>query len=345
MLVRRSAPGVALAVAAALALVLGGFAALSGGGGAPAATAPSGGSATGPTAPSLVTSTRSPAASNVPSVSISPAATSAATSAAPTPPAVALPGLIGAIGDSLTVAVNASGVFGDQPEHSWVLGDDPDDPVVSHLERLRELGGDPEPVMAARPGAAVGSATVQATTIVSAAAGLPAGAGAYVTFELGANDICAGSLDDATAVDAFAAAVQASLGTLQAGLPPGSLLVVLSVPDVTRLRTVLEDVPTAQALHQRYDVCRGVLGESVAVEPVLDRIRAYNAALVSACEAMVGASLSCRHDLAGEPSGSLFGAEFDLADLSPLDWFHPSLEGQARIAEEAWTLTPWAEDG
>jgi len=250
--------------------------------------------------------------------------------------------LVGAIGDSLTVAVNASGQLGDQPEHSWIVGDAPDDGVLSHLERLRAFGADPAVVTAARPGAAIGSAPAQAAAVVATGRGLAAGETAYVTFELGANDVCAATLDDATPPDVFAAALAAAFETLSEGLPRGSTLVVLSVPDLTRLRTLLEDVPEARALHRRYGVCRSVLGERVAVDGARDRIRDYNAALASACEALAGSPIDCRHDQGGLPSGSLFGAVFELDELSALDRFHPSLAGQARIADETWPLSPWA---
>jgi lysophospholipase L1-like esterase len=204
---------------------------------------------------------------------------------------------------------------------------------------LRALGADPVVVMAARPGAAIATAVSQAERVV---AGVPADGIAYVTFELGANDVCAPSLAASTDPVAFAEAVNAAFAVLADGLPAGSLLLVLSVPDITQLRAVLEDVPQATSLHRQYGVCTSVLGETVSLDAVRERIAAYNDALVSACEALDGSPVDCRHDLAGPPSGSLFGAEFALEDLSSLDYFHPSLHGQARIAEVSWRLTPWS---
>jgi lysophospholipase L1-like esterase len=164
---------------------------------------------------------------------------------------------------------------------------------------------------------------------------------AYVTFELGANDICADSLDGTTDPATFRSATRAALELLRDGLPEGSHILVLSVPDVTRLRAVLEEVPLAHALHRRYEVCRSVLGEEADTDAVLSRIEAYNDALTRECEALAGSAVTCRHDLGGDPSQSLFGAEFSLSELSSLDYFHPSLAGQARIADETWALTPW----
>jgi len=289
---------------------------------------------------SAVGSPREPIRALSPSPSTAPPPTSPVATPSPTPPAAALPTLVGAIGDSLTVAVNAEPRFGDQPQHSWVLGDDPDDGVESHVERLRTFGGDPLTVMAARPGAAIATAVGQAERVVAAA---PPDGPAYVTFELGANDICAPTLETSTDPATFARSVDAAFAVLADGLPAGSTLVVLSVPDVTRLREVLEDVPQATSLHRQYGVCTSVLGERVALDAIRERIAAYNAALVAGCGALAATGLDCRHDLAGPPEGSLFGATFELDDLSSLDYFHPSLRGQARIADASWRLTPWAD--
>ena len=325
MLVAALGLSVVLVLGAALALA-GGRVESPGSGGLPAAAAPPDDASAPPT------STVEPGEATRAPVRATPR---------PTPPAVQLPALLGAIGDSLTAAVNASGVLATQPEHSWVVGSAPDDPVASHLERLQMLGSDPVVVRAARPGAPIAMAVRQAEVILDRVAELEDGATAYVTFELGANDICADSFDGTTDPATFRGATRAALRLLRDGLPAGSYVLVLSVPDVTKLRGVIEEVPIAQALHRRYDVCRSVLGEEADTDAVRGRIEAYNDALMRECEALAGSDVECRHDLGGDPSRSLYGAEFSLPELSPLDYFHPSLAGQARIADETWALTPW----
>ncbi len=88
-----------------------------------------------------------------------------------------------------------------------------------------------------------------------------------------------------------------------------------------------------------------MLGEEADTEGVVDRIRAYNATLTALCERLDSASVACGHDFAGDPARSLFGAPFTLDQISSLDFFHPSLSGQARIADETWRLTPWGAPG
>jgi lysophospholipase L1-like esterase len=254
---------------------------------------------------------------------------------------VPLPALVGAIGDSLTRATAASGQPRDEPEHSWVVGTDPDDEVVSHLERLRALGADPRVADASIAGARMESAEGQARVVVEAARALGPGEIAYVTVQLGANDLCGRSLDDATNPAVYEARARAAIQVLDAGLPAGSVLLVLSVPDVPRLAEIFPDGSRARALHREYGICPVALGDAADAAGARSRIAEYNGALIRLCDELSGSGLHCRHDQAGDPATSLFGAPFQEGEVSTLDFFHPSLAGQARIAEETWPLTPW----
>lgn len=256
-----------------------------------------------------------------------------------------MPALVGAIGDSLTRAANANGEFGDQPRHSWVIGDDPDDGIESHLERLRALGADPAVANAAISGSRIVAAPSQAQHVVEAAADLLEGETAYVTFELGANDLCGRTIDDATSPEAYESAARQAFTILRDGLPSGSVLLVLSIPDVPRLREVFGGEPRVLDLYRQYGICPSALGDDADVDGIRERIAAYNLILVGLCDELREAGLDCRHDQAGDPTTSLFGAPFEQGEVSSLDFFHPSLAGQARIAEETWPLTPWGERG
>jgi lysophospholipase L1-like esterase len=253
-----------------------------------------------------------------------------------------VPALVGAIGDSLTAAFDADR-FGPQPEHSWAVGTDPTDAVDSHLERLRAVGGGRLVADASRSGARIDAAVAQARQVVRAVDGLRPGATAYVTFELGANDACR-SDQAPTSLARFEAAARDAFAILGDGLPAGSLLVVLSVPDVPRLRDVFADVPAALDLYRRYRICPPALGDGADRSATSRRIVGYNAILHRLCTELAGARVRCRDDQ-DDPRHSLFGAQLDRADLSAIDHFHPSLVGQARIADEAWRLTPWSSRG
>jgi len=57
------------------------------------------------------------------------------------------------------------------------------------------------------------------------------------------------------------------------------------------------------------------------------RVVAYNRVLKEVC----GKDALCRHD-----NGAVFNYRFSTAQLSHWDWFHPSRDGQSRLAEIAY---------
>jgi lysophospholipase L1-like esterase len=111
---------------------------------------------------------------------------------------------------------------------------------------------------------------------------------------------------------------------------------------VPRLAEIYPDGSTAREVHRQYGICPVALGDDADRDATRERIREYNRILVRLCEELTESGLDCRHDQAGDPASSLFGAPFQEGEVSALDFFHPSIEGQARIAEETWPLTPWA---
>ena len=264
--------------------------------------------------------------------------------AAPNTPA--LPALLGAIGDSYSQAWSVSPDFlFDHPQFSWVVGTDKSDGVTSLLERFRALGGSPAVVDAATSGKKMTDALRQASLVVAAARKLGPGQTAYVTFELGTNDICA-SPDFITDPATFTAQLQSAVGTLRAGLPPGSRILMLPVPDFSHFRDITQADAAARALlalPQNLNRCAPYLGTSSpsAMIKANDNLSQYNAALKAACDeidAEEGATgaLHCTYNAA-----LLADSNFTIDDLSTVDYFHPSLSGQAKMAEDAWRADVW----
>jgi lysophospholipase L1-like esterase len=62
---------------------------------------------------------------------------------------------------------------------------------------------------------------------------------------------------------------------------------------------------------------------------VQDRVEAYNQVLKDVC----AKDLHCRFD-----GGAVFDYRFGTDQLSHWDWFHPSKDGQARLAEMAYRV-------
>lgn len=265
----------------------------------------------------------------------------------PQPTMVPLPALLGAIGDSYSQAwsVSAANLY-DHTQFSWVIGTDKNDGVLSLLERFRALKVSPTVVDAATSGKKMVDAERQANLVVAAAKKLPAGQTAYVTFELGTNDLCA-SPDFRTDPAAFEAQLLAAVSVLRQGLPPGSRILMLSIPDFPHFRAITQASPAAVALLAKpgnVNRCVPYLGNSTPSGIVdADRVLAqYNASLKGACDDIdshegTTGLLYCTYNAA-----LLSESDFVLKDLSTVDYFHPSLTGQAKMAENAWRADVWA---
>jgi lysophospholipase L1-like esterase len=265
----------------------------------------------------------------------------------PQPTMIPLPALLGAIGDSYSQAwsVSPANLY-DHTQFSWVIGTDKNDGVLSLLERFRALKVSPTVVDAATSGKKMDDAERQANLVVAAAKKLSAGQTAYVTFELGTNDLCA-SPDYRTDPATFEAHVQAAVSILRAGLPRGSRILMLSVPDFPHFRAITQASPAAVALLAKpnnRNRCVPYLGTSSAsmiVEADSD-LAQYNASLKAACDDIdshegTTGQLYCTYNAA-----LLSESDFVLKDLSTEDYFHPSLTGQAKMAENAWRADVWA---
>jgi lysophospholipase L1-like esterase len=273
--------------------------------------------------------------------------------AAPTPSTtsstapVPLPALLAAIGNSYSQAWSVAPAYlNDHPQFSWVVGTSKTDGVSSLLERLQALGGSPAVVDAATSGRKMDDAPRQADLVVAAAKKLPAGATAYVTFELGTNDLCA-SPDAMTSPADFDAELQTAMTTLRAGLPAGSRILMLAVPDFPHLRTITQADATARAtlaLTKNLNRCAPYLGRysSAAMTKANSYLAQYDAGLKAACddinahEGVLG-RLHCTYNAA-----SLAESDFTIKDMSTVDYFHPSLSGQAKMAADAWKADIWA---
>jgi lysophospholipase L1-like esterase len=242
----------------------------------------------------------------------------------------ALPDSIAAIGDSITRATNACCFYGDHPSQSWSTGYNPLGPVNSHYERL--IGADPtiwgNEYNDARAGAKMDEADDQAALAVSQGAD-------YVTFLMGANDVCTSSRATMTPVSDFRTQFQAAMETLATGLPDSHVFVA-SIPNVRRLWRILHDDPVARLVWRTASICQSMLSRSNTAadrRAVYERERQFNAILAEVCALYA----NCRFD-----GGAVFGYAFTRSQVSRLDYFHPDLDGQAALAEITWPRSWWA---
>lgn len=241
-----------------------------------------------------------------------------------------LPSSMASIGDSITRAANVCCWYGDHPANSWSTGGATWDGVNSLYERLRALN----PAIAGRnyndavSGARMAGGAAQAERAVTQQA-------QFVTIMLGANDLCTSSPASMTSVATFRAQFHQTLQILKAGLPRRARIFVASIPDVYRLWQVYRTDWVARVVWDAADICQSLLGPTRTEEQrqlVRQRNLAFNAVLAQECAAIV----RCRFD-----GNAVFNFQFARSHVSTLDYFHPSLAGQAELARVTWNQTGW----
>jgi lysophospholipase L1-like esterase len=244
--------------------------------------------------------------------------------------APSLPSSIAGIGDSMTRAADVCCWYGDHPGQSWSTGGTPFDGINSHYERIFAL----KPAIYghnyndARSGAKMRDAQAQAQAAVAQGA-------RYVTFLMGANDLCTGSPTTMTSVSDFKAQFSSTMATLAAGLPGGSHVFVSSIPNIYRLWQLFQPDATAQFVWWVAQICQSMLSLSNTEadrQAVLAREQAFNQVLADVC----GQYSFCRFD-----NYAVFGYSFSTGQVSKLDYFHPSLSGQAALASLTWQQSWW----
>ncbi|WP_457963301.1 GDSL-type esterase/lipase family protein [Arthrobacter sp. D1-29] len=252
------------------------------------------------------------------------------TMTAPPPTSSPPPTSMAALGDSITRALAVCCSNGDNSLHSWSTGRGPGDGVSSHHERLTRLDS------------AITDRNHNNAISGSRARHLPDQAEMaveqnveYVTILIGANDLCASSVSTMTSEAEFALHIQTALATLDRGLPRARILVA-SIPDLYQLWKALESNAEAREAWSG-GTCQSMLAAHNTEEQrqsVIMRELAFNRILAQACSQYK----NCRWD-----NNTVHNFKFSASDVSVLDYFHPSLEGQARLAELTWRASWWGD--
>ncbi|KQO95779.1 SGNH/GDSL hydrolase family protein [Leifsonia sp. Leaf264] len=246
---------------------------------------------------------------------------------AATPP----PGSMAALGDSITQALDSCG-YKDCPANSWSTGTSTS--VVSHASRLRSAGATTLVVSNdAVSGSTSASLLAQAQKAVAQKA-------QYVTIEIGANDACTPTVAAMTPVATYEANVRAAVALIATSLP-STRVFVASVPNLKTLWAVNKGKLGARLVWASARICQSMLARPTSTsatdtarrDAVQQRVTEFNAALVRVCASFAGCSTD---------RGALAGYAFTSADISTLDYFHPSVKGQARIAALTWPVSPYA---
>ncbi|SBT37837.1 GDSL-type esterase/lipase family protein [Micromonospora auratinigra] len=242
------------------------------------------------------------------------------------------PAVLVALGDSVTTGFGSCLVLISCERNSWSTGDSVR--VQSHYQRLREDNPRLRAYNRAVPGARAVGLTAQAGAAVRDKAD-------RVTVLIGANDACHGDIDAMTPTATFRKQVDAGLRVLRTGRPKARVLVA-SIPDLYRLWQVGHTDQRAVRAWA-HGICPALLADatsdSAAARARRDRFRQriddYNDQLKAACRAY---GSRCRWD-----GGAAHRARFDLDQVNSLDWFHPNVSGQNRLAEVTWDAARWLD--
>jgi lysophospholipase L1-like esterase len=243
----------------------------------------------------------------------------------PTPVWDSSPESIAAVGDSITRGFDACGVLADCPEVSWATGSRAD---VNSLA-VRLLG----PARAAERSWNYAVSGARMADVPGQMARAVARSPELVTVMAGANDACRASTAQMTSPQEFRAAFEDAMHTLRRALPKAQVYVA-SVPDLKRLWSQGRTNELGKRIW-KLGICPSMLADADALdaaatlrrETVRKRVEEYNEALREVCER----DERCRFD-----GGAVFAYRFGTAQLSQWDWFHPSVDGQARLAEIAY---------
>lgn len=238
------------------------------------------------------------------------------------------PGSIAATGDSITRGYDADSAFppGERLQYSWATGTSPT--VNSLYLRIKAAN----PAATAFNDAATGANMVdlagQVTTAISQHA-------AEVTVLMGANDVCTSSASTMTPVTNFHSQLLSAMTKLSLGLPDARIYVV-SIPSVYRLWSVLKGNSSARSVWSAFAICQSMLANPLSTAQadvdrraaVLQRETDFNTQLKKVCARFI----HCRFD-----NNAVFNYPFLASDANTLDYFHPSITGQTKLASVAWS--------
>lgn len=249
------------------------------------------------------------------------------------------PDSMGSLGDSITQAANFDvGHFGNNPEFSWSTGSEA---TVQSLY-YRILQGNPNISGKNFNYSVSGNRMTHLNGQAINLNGTPGGI-EFVTIEMGGNDVCTSNEATMTPVATYRAQFQTAMDTLTTGFPSRRVFVA-SVPDVFQLWEILHANENARNFWNAFSICQSLLANPESMLPADVQRRAnvrqrnieFNTQLAEVCALYS----QCTFD-----NNAIFNGGFTAADVSDLDYFHPSLSGQTNLAAGAWAVYDIDDDG
>lgn len=244
-----------------------------------------------------------------------------------TPALAAYPNSIASTGDSITRAFNDCWFpYVDCPSASWSTGTS----SYSHYRRIQAVN---YWITGRSYNHAVTGADM--ADLYGQMQGVIARNVDYATVLMGANDVCASSESSMTPVDVFAAQFSAAMASLTSSRP-NTRVFVSSIPDIYQLFSLYRWDLAANSVWAIAGICQSMLanpwsnssGDVARRARVRQRNIDYNTVLAQVCAMYT----RCRFD-----NNAVFNTAFVRSDVTTRDYFHPSVNGQAKLAAVTWS--------
>jgi lysophospholipase L1-like esterase len=159
-----------------------------------------------------------------------------------------------------------------------------------------------------------------------------------VTILMGGNDLCTSTTAAMTSTASFSSSFRAALRALDGKLSdPRAIIYVASIPDVYQLWSLYRSNLAANLVWAAGSICQSLLANpnSNTAADVARRaaVRTRNLELNAALDTVCKGFSRCRFDM-----NATFTTALSKADVSSVDYFHPSVLGQAKLAKTAWCV-------
>ncbi len=246
---------------------------------------------------------------------------------------VPLPDSMAATGDSITTAfdVNWSGVLQSTPQDSWSTGTNSSvDSVYSRILAANPAISGHE-YNDAVPGATMSALNGQVEQAASQGV-------QFLTVEMGANDVCTSSVGDMTSTATFQSEFHTALTNFTSA-DPGAHILVASIPNIYQLYEDEHSNFLAELEWNVFGICSDMLSVSATSaqrQQIVTQEQADNQALGTVCAQFS----QCLFD-----NDAIYNVSFSSSDVSNVDYFHPSVGGQAELAAVAWSAGYWPSTG
>ena len=229
--------------------------------------------------------------------------------------------VIGAVGDSITQAANSTSL-GNKPRLSWSTGDSSNGQVNSHYHRLQnDLGFEVEAHNASVSGAVAEDIADQVEDLRDATPD-------YVTFLIGANDLCAWPKDHAQDLEQFTSDIRSSLQSL-VEINPEMTILLTPIPDMYNLYEVGKQ-KSCTWMWRLFNICPPLLGNRRTQQERMEFVSRWQ----DANQALFEVSKEFSNNVVYVEQ--LQFQRFEEEHVSGVDCFHPSDEGQNLLAELTW---------